>query len=77
MGGAVAHGVTLARTWDRFVIAWPFSRVVVALGPPINPDAVTACEELSEGITRANERARALVAHVAGSFALHRGPSSP
>jgi lysophospholipid acyltransferase (LPLAT)-like uncharacterized protein len=40
VAGAVRRGVVLARTWDRFAIAWPFSRVDVALGAPIDPAAV-------------------------------------
>ncbi len=40
MAGAVRRGIVLARTWDRFAIAWPFSRVDVALGAPIDPGAV-------------------------------------
>jgi lysophospholipid acyltransferase (LPLAT)-like uncharacterized protein len=39
MGSAVARGKTFVRAWDRFVLAWPFSRVVVVLGAPVDPDA--------------------------------------
>lgn len=37
---AVRNGVVLRRAWDRFAIAWPFTRVDVALGSPIEPEAV-------------------------------------
>jgi lysophospholipid acyltransferase (LPLAT)-like uncharacterized protein len=37
MTGAVARGLVLRRTWDRFAIAWPFTRVDVVLGPPVDP----------------------------------------
>jgi lysophospholipid acyltransferase (LPLAT)-like uncharacterized protein len=37
MGAAFATGMTLDRAWDRFGIAWPFSRAVVRLGAPIDP----------------------------------------
>jgi hypothetical protein len=37
MGSAAAHAVVLSRAWDRFVLAWPFSRVSVVLGAPIDP----------------------------------------
>jgi hypothetical protein len=37
MAGAVRRGVVLRRAWDRFAIAWPFTRVDVALGDPIDP----------------------------------------
>ena len=35
--GGVHRGITLRRTWDRFALALPFSRVDVALGAPIDP----------------------------------------
>jgi lysophospholipid acyltransferase (LPLAT)-like uncharacterized protein len=48
MAGAVRRGIVLGRTWDRFAIAWPFTRVDVALGRPVDPgvveDARTAVE---------------------------------
>jgi lysophospholipid acyltransferase (LPLAT)-like uncharacterized protein len=56
MGSAVAHGTTFARAWDRFALAWPFSRVVVVLGPPID-GATVACEAavaVRNGIAEAN-----------------------
>jgi lysophospholipid acyltransferase (LPLAT)-like uncharacterized protein len=37
MGGAVHRGVVLRRAWDRFAIAWPFTRVDVVLGAPVDP----------------------------------------
>jgi lysophospholipid acyltransferase (LPLAT)-like uncharacterized protein len=39
--GAVRRGVVLRRTWDRFTLAWPFTRVDVFLGAPIDPAQVT------------------------------------
>jgi lysophospholipid acyltransferase (LPLAT)-like uncharacterized protein len=42
MTGAVARGVVLRKTWDRFAIAWPFTRVDVLLGQPVDP-AEDAC----------------------------------
>jgi len=37
------------RSWDRFIVAWPFGRGVVVLGPPIRvpPDADDAALEAS------------------------------
>jgi lysophospholipid acyltransferase (LPLAT)-like uncharacterized protein len=35
--GVVRRGVVLRRAWDAFAIAWPFTRVEVALGAPIEP----------------------------------------
>jgi lysophospholipid acyltransferase (LPLAT)-like uncharacterized protein len=37
MAACVHHGVVLSKTWDRFVLAWPFGRVDVVLGAPIDP----------------------------------------
>jgi lysophospholipid acyltransferase (LPLAT)-like uncharacterized protein len=37
MAGLVRRGVVLKRTWDRFAVAWPFTRVDVVLGRPIEP----------------------------------------
>ncbi len=37
MAGAVRSGIVLRRTWDRYAVAWPFTRVDVALGRPIEP----------------------------------------
>jgi lysophospholipid acyltransferase (LPLAT)-like uncharacterized protein len=37
MGGAVRRGIVLRRAWDRFAIAWPFTRVDVVLGAPVDP----------------------------------------
>ncbi len=37
MAGAVRRGLVLDRAWDRYALAWPFTRVDVALGSPIEP----------------------------------------
>lgn len=63
MGSAVAHGTTFARAWDRFALAWPFTRVVVVLGAPIEP-ALASSEggvALRDGIADANSAAAKLV----------------
>jgi lysophospholipid acyltransferase (LPLAT)-like uncharacterized protein len=49
MAGAVRHGMVLHRAWDRFAIAWPFSRVDVALGRPIDPAVATDARADVEG----------------------------
>jgi lysophospholipid acyltransferase (LPLAT)-like uncharacterized protein len=60
MGSAVAYGKVFHRAWDRFVLAWPFSRVAVVLGPPLDVAAhADASEELKSAIRRANEAAEA------------------
>jgi lysophospholipid acyltransferase (LPLAT)-like uncharacterized protein len=57
MGSAVLRGVVLSRAWDRFAIAWPFSKVAVVLGAPLCPDA--SPERLEEAIRAANDAATA------------------
>jgi hypothetical protein len=37
VAGRVRSGIVLERAWDRFAIAWPFSRVDVTLGDPVDP----------------------------------------
>jgi lysophospholipid acyltransferase (LPLAT)-like uncharacterized protein len=37
MAGAVRRGLVLHSSWDQFAIAWPFTRVDVKLGRPIDP----------------------------------------
>jgi lysophospholipid acyltransferase (LPLAT)-like uncharacterized protein len=64
MGSAVAHGRTFARAWDRFVLAWPFSRVVVVLGAPLEPAhaAPEAAVALHHAIASANAMAATALA---------------
>jgi lysophospholipid acyltransferase (LPLAT)-like uncharacterized protein len=54
VGGAVERGIVLHRAWDRFAIAWPFTRVTVTLGAPIEPDSPGVLESLRHAIVRAN-----------------------
>lgn len=53
MGGAVRSGVVLRRTWDQFAVAWPFTRVDVMLGAPIDPTP-DSLGELDLGIRKVN-----------------------
>ena len=68
MGSAVHRGKTFARAWDRFELAWPFTRVTVVLGPPLPPPAAdpttpgAAERGLAVAIHTANERARGMLA---------------
>ena len=55
-GSASTCGITLKRAWDRFELAWPWSRVVVCLGPPIEP-MLASTESLGTAIARANTTA--------------------
>jgi len=54
MGGRIERGLVLRRAWDRFAIAWPFTRVTVRLGAPIEPDAPDALIALQHAIANAN-----------------------
>ena len=59
MGSAVARGKTFTRAWDRFVLAWPFSRAVVVLGAPVDGEADDAALQMA--ITVANATAVAIL----------------
>jgi lysophospholipid acyltransferase (LPLAT)-like uncharacterized protein len=54
MGGAVRSGVVLRRAWDRFAIAWPFTRVDVVLGRPVDPGDVDARHEVELALNALN-----------------------
>jgi lysophospholipid acyltransferase (LPLAT)-like uncharacterized protein len=58
VGAAIAKGLVLTRAWDRYAIAFPFSRVEVVLGAPIDANLPTAREELQAAILRANAEAK-------------------
>ena len=56
MAGAVRRGVVLRRSWDQFAIAWPFTRVDVTLGAPIDPAGPSgARDELERSLLELNE----------------------
>jgi lysophospholipid acyltransferase (LPLAT)-like uncharacterized protein len=56
LAAAVASG-TVLRSWDRFVLPRPFSRVVVVLGAPL-PLLTEAAPDERGGVGRANARER-------------------
>jgi lysophospholipid acyltransferase (LPLAT)-like uncharacterized protein len=60
MGSAAPSALVLKRAWDRFALAWPFSRVTVTLGAPIEPTDDDARARLELAIADANEQAAAL-----------------
>lgn len=60
MGSAALQGKTFTRAWDRFRLAWPFSRVAVVLGAPMAPS--TSREDLAEAIRDANRKAEGMLA---------------
>jgi lysophospholipid acyltransferase (LPLAT)-like uncharacterized protein len=59
VAGAVRRGLVLDRAWDRFAIAWPFSRVDVTLGDPVDPAAV---DDPRAAVERSLERLNAELA---------------
>jgi lysophospholipid acyltransferase (LPLAT)-like uncharacterized protein len=63
MAAACARAHVLARSWDRFELPLPFTRVVVALGAPMEADEATQ-ETIGEGIERAREMATRAVKKV-------------
>lgn len=48
---ACSSGVKL-RTWDRLLVPFPFSRVVVEVGEPIELDPIMAMTESPETVDR-------------------------
>lgn len=54
VAGAVRKGIVLTRTWDRFALAWPFTRVDVAMGKPIEPNSTDALQRVQHALTRLN-----------------------
>lgn len=65
MAAACARRHVFARAWDGFELPLPFSRVAVALGPPIEP-AEASAEVLAAAIDRAAEVAERALAAVGG-----------
>jgi lysophospholipid acyltransferase (LPLAT)-like uncharacterized protein len=57
--GAIRHGMVLRRAWDRFAIAWPFTRVDVALGGPIEPGSDDSRGEVERTLMRLNAELQA------------------
>ena len=55
MGSAAPRAITLGKTWDRFCIPLPFSRVAVRLGAPLARS--TSDAELGRAVDRASELA--------------------
>jgi lysophospholipid acyltransferase (LPLAT)-like uncharacterized protein len=72
MGSAIRSGKVFDRAWDRFALAWPFSRVAVVLGAPLDArgphvahgggEGPAALPALGAAIRAANARAEAILA---------------
>jgi lysophospholipid acyltransferase (LPLAT)-like uncharacterized protein len=54
MTGRVHRGMIFQRAWDRFALAWPFTRVDVVLGAPIDPAAQDARGEVEQSLATLN-----------------------
>lgn len=59
MGSFAERAWTLSRAWDRFVLPFPFSRVTVRLGAPIDPAQVSDARfAIERAIEKANAQSR-------------------
>lgn len=57
-GCASSRVHVLERAWDRFQIPWPFARVQIVLGAPVDPCSDGATAELEASIEACNRAAR-------------------
>ena len=66
MGSAIRGAKIFARAWDRFELAWPFARVSVVLGAPLevtdDPGEAPGVGKLATSIAAANTSAEAILA---------------
>lgn len=53
LAAACSASWELSRTWDRFELPRPFSRVAVALGAPLDPEAASSPSGLAEAVESA------------------------
>ncbi len=60
IGSAASPATVLPRTWDRFVVPWPFARTVVVLGAPL--PAASEGSEIASAIACANDQAALMLA---------------
>jgi lysophospholipid acyltransferase (LPLAT)-like uncharacterized protein len=67
--GSAAASATVLRSWDRFALAWPFSRAVVVLGAPVAHVDAAGADELARRISQANHEAACVLEAQRG---LHR-----
>ncbi len=57
MASFVHRGLVLEKAWDKFALAWPFTRVDVVLGCPIDPRiAADARSEVERALARLDEQ---------------------
>lgn len=77
MGSAARHARIFGRAWDRFVLAWPFSRVSVVLGAPLPPGSGDVGATLRAAIEAANARAAVMVARSEPGMVPYEVPPDP
>jgi hypothetical protein len=76
MAGTVRRGVVLRRAWDRFTIAWPFTRVDVTLGHPIDPTSPDARAQVERALETLNGEGQGTIAIASISIAAPRGSAA-
>lgn len=64
---AASRAVVLG-TWDKFVIPWPFARIAIAVGEPLQVPRVQAAEELADLQQRLAERLHQLYGEARASL---------
>ncbi len=65
-GCAAARARVLSKTWDRFVLPLPFTRVRIVLGAPIEPEE-GALGRVGEAIAECNARAASTAGEAPGA----------
>ena len=55
--GRVRRGLVFGRAWDRFALGWPFTRVEVVLGAPIDPTSEGAEGRVERALAALNAEA--------------------
>lgn len=69
MGSAIMSGKVFERAWDRFALAWPFSRVAIVLGRPVAlTGEASDAGALAAAIASANDAAKALLSAPRGAM---------
>ena len=61
MGSSARHAWVARHAWDRFTLPYPFTRIVVTFGSPIDPGVSGARDFLEREVRRLNEEARRLL----------------
>ena len=61
LGAAATPSWCVRAGWEQFLVPWPFARVVVVEGPPIDPDAPEALVALESAISGAERVAESLL----------------